>query len=102
MEFLCDMWKFSAEEYMAFLERNGIKCFGVHVIYRNSIMIYADEEQYLELSLNNKKFMQDEKQIIKLLERNEKLVNKFIELASKIESNLDASEESYDTYDEQE
>lgn len=93
MQFLCEMWKFSAEEYMTFLNRNGIKCFSIQIIYRNRVLIYADEERYLHLSINDRKFDEDEKQILKLLERSEALVDKFIELAAKIEANHEHSEE---------
>lgn len=107
MTFLCDMWRISAEEYMAFLERYGIKCLGIHIIFRDKTVIFADEEKYLDLSLNNKKFDEAEKQIIKLLERSEKLISKFTELATKkfggeervddeLEQEYDESVQQYD------
>lgn len=82
MTFLCDMWRISAEEYMAFLTRYDIKCLGIHIIFRDRTVIFVDEDKYLELSLNDKKFIEAEKQIIKLLERSEKLISKFTELAT--------------------
>ena len=106
MTFLCDMWRFSAEEYMEFLGRNGIKCLGIHIIYRNRTAIFVDEAKYLELALNDKNFINAEKQIIKLLERSEKLVDKFMELASKSQTNEDDLEENLEEklqqYDEEE
>jgi len=83
MEFLCDMWRFSAEEYMAFLSRRGIENFGVYITFRNRIAIYADEDKYLDVSINDQIFNQDEKQLIKLLERAEVLVDKFMEFMAK-------------------
>lgn len=102
MEFLCDMWKYSAEEYLLFLERNGIKCFGVSFIYSNKVIVYADEEEYLYKSFNDVKFMQDEKQLIKLLERNETLVNKLMEVLAKMESTKDNTDEISQQFDEDE
>ena len=45
-------------------------------------------------ALNDKNFINAEKQIIKLLERSEKLVDKFMELASKSQTNEDSLEEN--------
>jgi len=101
MQFLCEMWKLSAEEYMAFLVRNGIKCFGVHVIYRNKVAIYADEEQYLNLSINSSKFNEDEKQIIKLLERSEALVEKLIDAFTRRGTDQEYSEGWWQQYEEE-
>lgn len=114
MTFLCDMWRISAEEYMAFLARYEIKCLGIHIIFRDRTVIFVDEAKYLYLSLNDKKFSETEKQVIKLLERSEKLVSKFTELAVKTqnkEEKLDDKfedefqeefEESMQQYDEEE
>ena len=102
MTFLCDMWRISAEEYMAFLKRYDVKCLGIHIIFRDRTAIFADEERYLDLSLNDKNFIEAEKQIIKLLERSEKLLAKFTELASRNSSKQDELEESFQQYDEDE
>lgn len=96
MTFLCDMWRISAEEYMMFLERNGIKCLGIHVIFRDRTVIFVDEAQYLNLSLNDNKFIQTEKQIVKLLERSEKLIGKFTELASRTKSTEETLENKFE------
>lgn len=105
MTFLCDMWRFSAEEYMQFLERNEIKCLGVYIILRNRIAIFVDEAKYLDLALNDKKFIQAEKQLIKLLEREEKLVDKYMEFAARIErsgENIENEAMQNDEYEDQE
>ncbi len=102
MTFLCEMWKFSAEEYMQFLERNGIKCLAVQIIFKNRTAVFADEDKYLELSFGNSKFNEAEKQIIKLLERSEKLVDKFMELAARAENNSLNTEEDLTEYDREE
>lgn len=99
MTFLCDMWRFSAEEYLSFLGRKGIKCLGIHITYRNRMSIFVDEAHYLDLALNDNQFIEDEKQILKLIERCEVLVNKFMELAAKnphVEEQLDDQLEQYD------
>lgn len=102
MTFLCDMWRFSAEEYMQFLGRNGIKCLGVYIVFRNRIVIFVDEEKYLDLSLNDKNFIETEKQIIKLLERSEKMVDKFMELAARAEHKEENFEETLQQYEDEE
>ncbi len=96
MTFLCDMWKISAEEYMAFLTRHGIKCLGIHIIFRDRTVIFVDESKYLDISLNDKKFSEAEKQIIKLLERSEKLVDKFTELAVKTQSKEEKTDDEFE------
>ena len=104
MTFLCDMWRFSAEEYMQFLGRNGIQYIGVYIIFRNRIAIFVDEAKYLELSLNDQKFIQAEKQLIKLLEREEKLVDTYINFLSKMnerQGNMDSSSQQHDEHEEQ-
>ena len=93
MTFLCDMWKISAEEYMEFLARYGIKCLGIYIVVKDRTAIFVDEAKYLELSLNDKSFSEAEKQIIKLLERSEKLVSKFIEIAIKNQSKKETANE---------
>ena len=110
MEFLCEMWKISAEEYMEFLARYNINCIGVHIVFRDQMVIFVDEAKYLHLSLNDKNFSQAEKQIIKLLERSEKLLGKFTEITNKFqtrEERMDEEfeeefEESFQQYDEDE
>ena len=91
-----------SEEYMQFLERNGIKCLGVHIIFRNRIAVFADEDKYLELSFGDPKFNEAEKQIIKLLERSEKLVDKFMEIAARAENEGLNAEQDLSEYDEEE
>ena len=86
---------------MRFLELNGIKCLGIYVIIRNRTAIFVDEAKYLGLALNDKKFIEAEKQTIKLLERSEKLVNKLMELTMGKEEKEESTEENLEQYDEE-
>lgn len=81
MELLCRMWKFSAIEYMEFLERHGINCFGISVLFGENVAIYANEEKYLQISVEDEKFNRNEKQLLDLLELMEKMVQESVTLS---------------------
>ena len=92
MELLCRMWKFSAMEYMQFLKRYDIECFALGVAFGENLAIYADEEKYLQFSIQDNKFNENEKQLINLLE----LLEEIIEQSAMLE------EGDLENYDEDE
>lgn len=74
MELVCRMRKLSAVEYMKFLERHDVECFGLGIAFDENIAIYADEAKYLQLSIEDNKFNSNEKQLLNLLQLIEKIV----------------------------
>lgn len=77
MELVSRMWKFSAWEYMEFLKRHGIECFGLSIAYGANVAVYADEDKYLELSLNDELFNKNEKQLVNLLKLLENAIQEY-------------------------
>ncbi len=69
-ELICEKWAPVAQEYAKFLNRYGLQT--VCIISGKTFMgalikVFADEDKYLELSMNNKQFNLEEKQISELL-----------------------------------
>jgi len=69
-ELICEKWAPVAQEYAKFLNRYGLQtiCIVSGKTYMGQLIkVFADEERYLELSLNNLQFNLEEKQINELL-----------------------------------
>lgn len=69
-ELICEKWAPVAQEYAKFLNRYGMQtvCIVSGKTYMGQLIkVFADEERYLELSLNNLQFNLEEKQINELL-----------------------------------
>lgn len=99
MQLVCRMWKFSAMEYMKFLKRYGIECYGISIVYGTNIAVYANEEKYLSLSLEDNKFNQNEKQLIDLLKLLESAIEEFSKHSGQHNENFKSSdEEDTDSY----
>ena len=69
-ELICEKWAPIAQEYAKFLNRYGLQT--ICIISKNThmghvIKVFADESQYLDLAMNNKQFVLEEKHINELL-----------------------------------
>ena len=89
MVFLCEMWKFAANEYMEFLNRYGIENFSVGILFRDTVDIYVNQDKYLQISVNDSNFTANEKHIINLLE----LIERMVDQSAKIETNNEQIDE---------
>lgn len=97
MELICEKWAPLAQEYAKFLNRHGLPTVSV-ITKRNELgyvmSVYSLEEKYLEISLNNTKFIEEEKQLNTLLQVIEALaIRLFLE---EEEDDEDTDEEYYD------
>ena len=75
-ELICEKWAPIANEYAKFLNRYGMQT--ICIISKTTCMgpimkVFADEDKYLELSMNNKHFVLEENQINELLKAIETL-----------------------------
>lgn len=95
---ISEKWSPTAQEYIKFLSRYGLNPVGV-ISKRTKqgyfLKIYADEDKYLDLALNNRTFIAEEGQLTELLEIIEKLMiillfgNKNQELNTNIDEEYD-------------
>lgn len=69
-ELICEKWAPVAQEYARFLNRYGMQtiCVISKKTYMGQMMkVFASGDKYLDLSMNNKQFVAEEKQINELL-----------------------------------
>ena len=75
-ELVCKLWLPLANEYVKFLKRYEFDTLSIITSISDiglMVSIYANEEKYLRLSLEDKKFMAEERQILELLDGIERL-----------------------------
>ena len=75
---ICKMWTPLAKEYIKFLQRYALDTVSMlswETDERCHMTIYADEERYLNLSLNSNRFRAEERQLTELLSAIEMMYN---------------------------
>ena len=96
MVLLCEIWKTAANEYMLFLKRHHVECFGIGNKFKETILIYVDQDQYLNVCFEQVNFNENEKQLLYLLSLLETTVENCIELEAKLQEQLDGFETQSD------
>lgn len=98
---ICEKWAPLAQEYAKLLNRYGLTTITALTVISDlgyNMKVFADEEKYLDLAVNNKRFIEEEKQISDLLYVIEKLAYTLYH----IDDDLYECDEIDDEYDDDE
>lgn len=102
MVLICKMWAPIAMEYTRFLNRYGLDTIAVlckTTISNLGMAVFADEDKYLKLSLEDVKFSNEEKQIMMFLNIIERLSTLVLELLDEVEFLSEYDDENDDEYE---